>query len=201
MTQVKLCPPAAVRNAEPILAVLRSALPTTGTVLEIASGSGFHVAHFAKAFPGVTWQPSDLNPEARASIAAHIADDALPNVLPPLALDVTVRPWPIASIDAVICINMIHISPWRATEALFAGAGEKLARNAVLFTYGPYVVDGDFIAESNKAFDQDLRNRNPEWGLREVTDIETVADRHGFARVAMVAMPANNFTLVFRKIR
>lgn len=201
MTSIKLCPPAAARNVEPILSVLKTSLPATGTILEIASGSGFHVVRFAEAFSSATWQPSDPDPTARTSIQAHVTDAGLANVLAPLALDVCAEPWPVGEVAAIVCINMIHISPWRATEALFTGACQRLARNGVLFTYGPYVVDGDFIAESNKAFDRDLRGRNPEWGLREVADIEALADRCGFTRSAMIAMPANNFSLVFRKTR
>lgn len=201
MTPIKICPPAAQRNVQPILNVLTSALPAAGRFLEIASGSGFHIANFARAFPGADWQPSDPDPAQRASIVAHIADSALENVRQPLALSVEDRPWPVTRVDAVICINMIHISPWRSSEALFAGASDVLGRNGVLFTYGPYIIDGDFIADSNKAFDHDLRQRNPDWGLRELRDLEALADRAGFMLAATIAMPANNFSLVFRKRR
>ena len=201
MDSAKKSPTAAQRNLEPILGVLRSALPQSGHFLEIASGSGYHVANFARAFPRAVWQPSDPDAAARASITAHMEDGELPNVLAPLALSVESRPWPVIGIDAVLCINMIHISPWPATEALFGGAGEALDRNGILFTYGPYVIDGDFIADSNKAFDADLKQRNPAWGLRELRDIETFAERGNFMLAATVAMPANNFALVFRKLR
>ena len=194
-------PPAAQRNLQPILTVLQSALPRQGRFLEIASGSGYHVVNFARAFPDVVWQPSDPDAAARASIAAHIAAEAPPNVLAPLALDAEVQPWPVKAADAVLCINMIHISPWSATKALFAVASDLLERNGVLFTYGPYIIDGDFQADSNIAFDQSLKARNPAWGMRDVNDIDTLAGDVGFARVAMVAMPANNFSLVFRKRR
>jgi SAM-dependent methyltransferase len=191
--------PASVRNAEPILAVLRRVLPPQGRVLEIASGSGYHAATFAAGLPGLTWQPSDLDPTNIESIAAYVAAARLANLRMPLVLDVTQRPWPPTDADALVCINMIHIAPWAATEGLFAGAGEVLAGGGVLFTYGPYILRGDFLAESNVAFDASLRARNPTWGLREVDDVAALAERHGFALPEIVPMPANNLSLVFRK--
>lgn len=196
-----LVPPAAQRNLQPILEVLRSALPQQGRFLEIASGSGFHIVNFAAAFPQAMWQPSDPDAGARGSIAAHRDAANRENLLPPVELNVERRPWPVSAADAVLCINMIHISPWTATEALFAGAAEVLPVNGVLFTYGPYIVDGDFIADSNIEFDKSLRTKNPTWGLRELNDVDAVASANGFVRAAKVAMPANNFALVFRKRR
>jgi cyclopropane fatty-acyl-phospholipid synthase-like methyltransferase len=201
MTGAKHCPPAAQRNVEPIISVLRSALPGRGRVLEIASGSGYHVVRFAAAFPDLHWQPSDPGADARASIALHRADAGLGNVGEPLDLPVESRPWPVSNVDAIVCINMIHIAPWAATTHLFAGAAEVLPHDGVVFAYGPFILDGDYIADSNRAFDLDLKARNPAWGLREVRDVETVAERHGFRRIATVAMPANNLSLVFRRVR
>ncbi len=187
--------PAAERNRDPILSVLGRVLPTQGRVLEIASGTGQHVVHFARKLPHLSWQPTDLDAEALASIRAYVADAKLPNLLPPLPLDVR-DPWPDA--DAVVCINMIHISPLSATEALFRGAG-KLPPGAPLVTYGPYTIDGEHTAPSNAAFDASLRARNPEWGVRDLSDLQDLAQRNGLALEERVAMPANNFTLVWRR--
>lgn len=181
-----------------MIEALRTALPERGLVLEIASGSGFHAAHFARAFPHLTWQPSDPDETARASIAAHAADEKLPNLRTPLALDVT-QPWPINAAEAVLCINMIHISPWAATLALFAGAAKILKSGTPLITYGPYILHGDFRGEGNVSFDASLKSRNPDWGLREVDDVAQVAAQHGFTLEEIVPMPANNLTLVWRK--
>ena len=197
-----LAPPAAVRNADPITDVLARALAPVrakhGLVLEIAAGSGYHAAHFARAFPELIWQPSDPDPQQRASIAAHVAATGLANLRAPLALDVR-APWPIGQADAVICINMIHISPWAATLALFKGAAAVLPQEGVLVTYGPYSISGDFMADSNVAFDQSLKARNPEWGIRDVVDVSRIAEDNGFALMETVRMPANNLTLVFRR--
>ncbi|MDX2224721.1 MAG: DUF938 domain-containing protein [Rhodospirillaceae bacterium] len=187
------------RNAQPILDVLRSALPPRGLVLEIAAGSGFHAATFAAALPGVTWQPTDADAAMRASIEAHRAEMGLSNLRPALALDVIAWPWPVMQVDAIVCINMIHISPWSACTALFGGASRVLDHDGVLFTYGPYRVDGDWRGEGNQAFDRSLRARNPDWGIRELREIEALAADQGFVLAATVAMPANNLSLVFRK--
>ena len=193
-------PPAAVRNAGPILDVLTKVFAPPGftgnRLLEIAAGSGYHAAAFAGAFPALTWQPSDPDAAARASIAAYIVDTGLANLQPPLALDVLEEVWPIAATDAVLCINMIHISPWEATLALFRGARRLKAELVV--TYGPYSIDGDLLAESNVAFDQSLRIRNAAWGIREVKDVARVAADHGFRHDESHRMPANNLMLVFR---
>lgn len=187
--------PAAERNAAPILAVLERVLPPRGVVLEIASGTGQHAVYMARALPAIEWQPSDPQESARASIAAWRAEAALPNLRAPIALDV-LQPWPIAHADAIVCINMIHISPWAAAEALFAGAARVLAPGAVLVTYGPYLVDG-VTAPSNEAFDRSLRARNAAWGVREVRDLERSAS--GFTLAEVVAMPANNHSLVWTR--
>jgi SAM-dependent methyltransferase len=193
-----LSAPAAARNRAPILEVLKAQLPERGTVLEIASGSGEHAAWFAAALQAITWQPSDLSAQALRSIAAWRGAASLPNLLAPVALDVTAPEWPIAAADAIVCINMIHIAPWRAAEGLVAGAARLLPAGAPLVLYGPFR-EGGSTAPSNAAFDQDLRTRNGEWGVRELDAVTALAARHGFTRTARVAMPANNLSLVFRK--
>ncbi len=195
----KQTPPAAVRNTPFLVDVLKLALPQQGLVLEIASGSGYHAAAFAQTFPHLTWQPTDPDADACDSISAYVAEMKLMNVRYPLAMDVTALPWPVAAADAILCINMIHISPWAATEALFKGAAQILKADAPLITYGPYIVQGDYISDSNVAFDQSLKARNPAWGLREVDDVTRIAKENGFTVESMTPMPANNFTLVFRK--
>jgi hypothetical protein len=191
--------PATGRNREPIAAVLTEELPRTGLVLEVASGTGEHAVHFARTFPDLRWQPSDPDPEARASIEAWREEAALPNLLPPLALDATGADWPIERADAVLCINMVHISPVAATEGLLAGAALLLEPGAPLVLYGPYFESAVETAPSNLAFDRDLRSRNPEWGLRSVEWLDELAERAGFRRTRRVAMPAHNLTLVYRK--
>ncbi|RKT21114.1 uncharacterized protein DUF938 [Paraburkholderia sp. RAU2J] len=192
--------PSAERNREPILAVLRDALPATGRVLEIASGTGQHAMCFAGALPGLDWQPSDADADARASIAAWIAHEGLRNVRAPLALDVHQPDWGVdAALDAVVCINMIHISPWSAAEALFAGASRRLVDGGVLYLYGPYKRGGAHTAPSNDAFDQQLRSRDPEWGVRDMETVIALGASVGLVCDEPIAMPANNFSLVFRK--
>lgn len=191
--------PAVARNRDPILEVLRRVLPARGFVLEIASGTGEHAIHFAGALPGLTWQPSDPNANARSSIAAWRRSAALANMLPPIALDVTSQRWPVERADAVVCINMIHIAPWRAAEGLMAGAARVLSAGGVLFLYGPYKEAGRHTAPSNEAFDADLRARNPEWGVRDLDDVKALADQNGFDFAERVAMPANNLSVVFRR--
>lgn len=195
-----LTSPATVRNRDPILAVLREALAPEASVLEVASGAGEHAVWMARGLPGVTWRPSDPDPRARASIAAWRDAEALPNLEPPLALDAgDPATWPAGPFDAVVCINMVHISPWAATAGLISGAGRVLRPGGVLFLYGPYVEDGVETAPSNLAFDADLRRRNPDWGLRRLQDVEALALTQGFALVRRVGMPANNLSLVFER--
>ena len=191
--------PSAERNREPILAVLERVLPATGTVLEIASGTGQHAIHFAAALPDLVWQPSDLDGEARASIAAWTAHSGLTNVRPPLAIDVRDASWGIEAAAAIVCINMIHISPWASAQALIAGAGRLLGPGGVLFLYGPYRRGGVHTAPTNAAFDEQLRRRNPAWGVRDMEAVVALAASEGFTCDEPVAMPANNFSLVFRK--
>jgi SAM-dependent methyltransferase len=191
--------PAAARNRKPIRDVLSRVLPAAGRVLEIASGSGEHAVHFARAFPALTWQPSDPSAEARASIAAWRAEAKLENLAPPLALDVSDAAWPevAGGAEAIVCINMVHISPWQATLGLFAGAARVLGPGGVLYLYGPYRFAGVYTAESNAAFDRSLRARDPSWGVRDLDDLTAVARGHGFALADTVAMPANNHSLIF----
>lgn len=188
--------PATLRNREAIAAVLVEELTVRGLVLEIASGSGEHVAHFARELPGHSWQPSDPDASARASIAAWC--EGLANVLPPLDLDAASDHWPIDRADAVLCINMVHISPWAATLGLLAGAARLLPRGAPLIVYGPFLREGVPLAPSNAAFDESLKARDPRWGLRSVEAIRDAA--LGLALDRVVEMPANNLTLVFRRV-
>lgn len=195
--------PAAARNREPIADVLALELPAAGTVLEVASGTGEHVVHFAARFPHLTWQPSDPDEASRASIAARSAEAALPNVLPnilpPLALDASSAGWPVASADAVLCINMVHISPLEATHGLLAGCARLLPPGAPLVLYGPWVEDGVETAASNLAFEQWLKGRDPRFGLRHTSWMDELAAAHGFRRAGRHAMPANNIMLIYRR--
>jgi hypothetical protein len=194
---VRRTAPAAERNKEPILDVLKRVLPARGLVLEIAGGTGQHVAHFARAFPALEWQPTETDGTSLASISAWC--DGLANVRPPLVLDVGQPTWPVPAADAIVCINMIHISPWQTTLDLLAGAERLLGKDGVLFLYGPYRRNGAHTTPSNEAFDADLRRRNPEWGVRDIETVENVARGHGFTLREVVAMPANNFSVVFTK--
>jgi hypothetical protein len=191
--------PAAERNKEPILEVLRRWLPARGTVLEIASGTGQHVTHFAKAFPSLSWQPTEIEVEQHDSIVAWIDFEKLGNVRRPFALDVGRHPWPIDDAEAVICINMVHISPWQATLDLMTGSARVLGENGILFLYGPYRRSGGHTAPSNAAFDADLRSRNPEWGVRDLEAVTDAARHVGLTFCEAVPMPANNFSVIFRK--
>ena len=213
--------PATQRNRRPIVEVLKDHLPTTGVVLEIASGTGEHACFFANHLPHLQWLPSDINELSLRSIADWRSQIELPNLYPPILLDVTQSPWtieqesiPIPSpplapdprltvpqirthIQAIVNINMIHISPWSACEGLFAGAGRILPQGGVLYLYGPFKRDGAHTAPSNAAFDQSLRSRNPEWGIRDLDQVTAVAKEHGLSRQAVIPMPANNFSVIF----
>ena len=191
--------PATLRNRDAIAAMLADWLPETGTVLEVASGSGEHVVHFAAAFPHLDWQPSDPDPAGLTSIAAYRAEAGLANIAPPRALDASAPEWPIHRVDAVLCINMVHISPWQATLGLFAGAARLLAAGAPLILYGPYIEPDVPTAASNLAFDASLRARDPAWGLRDIDAVKGAAADAGFVFVERRAMPANNLMLLFRK--
>ena len=195
--EVTLIAPAAERNKGPILTVLKRVLPARGLVLEIASGTGQHVIHFAQCMPRLTWQPSDPDPELRSSIRAWIAQPGVSNARAPLELDVCRQPWPVSA-DAVVCINMIHIAPWAATTALMAGAARLLPTTGVLVLYGPYRREERHTAPSNEAFDRQLRASNPDWGVRDLEAVSEAATSHGLALRDVVAMPANNPRIVFR---
>ena len=192
----RLHSPSAARNRDPILAALRPALPRAGLLLEVASGSGEHAAHLAAALPGLQFQPTDPRPEALASIDAWCG--GLPNVRPALALDATWPAWPVEAADVVLCINMVHISPWAAAQGLVSGAARLLPLGGLLALYGPFVQRGQPVAPGNAAFDADLRGRNPAWGLRAVEDVAALAAAAGFGTPATVAMPANNLFVFFR---
>ena len=195
----------ALRNRGPILEVLQRHLPTSGTVLEIASGSGEHVAHFAPALPHLVFQPSDPDRAARASIAARIEQEKLKNVREPLDLDAGAGDWRLpaeiaGSLAAILCINMIHASPWRATLGLLRGAGNALRAQGLLYLYGPYR-RGGHTAPSNEEFERDyLRVRNPEWGVRNLEDVIAEATAQQLALAEIVEMPANNLSVLLRRM-
>lgn len=197
--ETKRYAPATERNRNAIIAVLERVLPNSGTVLEIASGTGEHVVAFARAFPSVVWQPSDPDPSALASIEAWRAEVALPNLNAAVHIDAAADTWSVAKADAILCINMIHISPWIAAMGLFAGAARTLDTGGILLLYGPYLRAGIETAPSNMAFNRSLRERNPEWGLRSVETVVAQAAKQALALEDITEMPANNLTLIFRK--
>jgi hypothetical protein len=187
------------RNAEPIAAVLADLLPPQGLVLEVASGTGEHVLHFARRFPALDWQPSDPDPVALRSIEAWRSGAGLGNLRPPIRLDASEAGWPTKAADAIMCINMVHISPWAATEGLMRGAALLLRSGAPLILYGAYRRAGVSTAPSNEAFDRSLRSRNPAWGLRDLETVQGEAEANGLTLEAVHEMPANNLILVFRR--
>jgi uncharacterized protein DUF938 len=190
--------PAALRNREPIAEVLRSWLPDSGLVLELASGTGEHAVYFAERFPSLDWQPSDIHADALGSIDAWREAVALANLRPPIALDASAADWPIARADAVLSINMVHISPWTAALGLLAGSARILPSGRPLVLYGPWIRDGTATEASNLDFDSDLKRRNPEWGLRKVEDFAAAGQRD-FELVETRPMPANNLMLLLRR--
>jgi SAM-dependent methyltransferase len=196
---VKRHAPATERNREPILAVLRPLLPAGSTVLEVASGSGEHACFFAAALPEVIWQPSDRDAEGLASIESYRIEAGLANLRAPLLVDASAEAWPIARASAVVAINMIHIAPWAACEGLVRGAARLLGEGGVLYLYGPYRITGEPFAPSNEAFDASLRGRDPAWGVRKLDDVTALAAAAGFTREAVIAMPANNHSVVLRR--
>ncbi len=195
--------PSAARNAAPILAALRPRLPASGRALEVASGTGQHIVAFAGAFPGLDWTPSDPDPAARASIAAHVAEAGLANLHPPLDLDVTDPAWPEAveaGLEVMVAVNLLHISPWTATLGLLSGAGRLLAPDGRrLFIYGPFSRGGDYLSESNVRFDASLRYRDPAWGVRDVDDVAGAARGEGLDLAEVVEMPTNNLMLMLKR--
>ena len=194
---MKLSSPAAARNAPAIAGVLARWLPPSGLVLEVASGTGEHALHFARAFPRIRWQPSDPEPDARASIAAWRRNEGLANLLPPIEVDAASPVWPITDAEAIVCINMVHISPWVATTGLLASAARLLRAGAPLILYGPYRRSGVPTAPSNEAFDASLKARDPSWGLRSVEAVAGAAC--GFALEELIEMPAENIMLLLRR--
>jgi cyclopropane fatty-acyl-phospholipid synthase-like methyltransferase len=190
--------PSTARNREPILEVLRPRLPAGARVLEVASGAGEHAVFLAGALPGVAWRPSDRDDEALASIAAWRAAAGLPNLAAPRRLDAAdAASWPEGPFEAVVCINMIHISPWAACRGLMAGAGRVLASGGRLFLYGPFLEADVETTASNLAFDQSLKARDPAWGLRDLAAVTALASAHGLGFAERIAMPANNLIVVF----
>jgi hypothetical protein len=192
--------PSTARNRDPILQALLPRLPAAGLVLEIAAGAGEHAVHIAAACPGLQWLPTDPDPGALVSIAAWREHAALPNLLAPVRLDASEpEGWPVDRADAMVNINMIHISPWAATQGLMRGAGRVLPSGGPLFLYGPYFEADVEPAPGNLAFDASLKARNPQWGVRNLDDVAGVAAEHGLQLAERIAMPANNLTVVFRK--
>ena len=195
----RLHAPATQRNRGPILEVLMRLLPSDGTVLEIASGTGEHAAWFAQHLRPLVWQPSDADPEMRASIDAHAQAQGVRTIQPAIELDVRRAPWPVRHADAVVCINLIHIAPWAAAQGLFQGAAALLPAGAPLLLYGPFTRGGEHTADSNASFDASLRANDPSWGVRDLDDVDALAASHGFQPSEVVAMPANNLTVAYLK--
>ncbi len=194
-----LVSPSAERNRAPISKVLSQVLPESGVVLEVGSGTGQHVVHFARAMPNLIWQPSERDDDCLRSIVAWLLVEQLPNVRPPLHLDVSASPWPITSAAALVCINMIHIAPWSATEALFHGGEGLLSGGGVVCLYGPFRRQGRQTSPSNESFDALLRRQDPDWGVRDLDEVARLADRAGFDLLQTHEMPSNNLTVAFRK--
>jgi SAM-dependent methyltransferase len=199
MSDPRRSAPHVARNAAPIAEVLAAVLPERGLALEVASGTGEHILHLARTFPKLLWQPSDPEPAALRSIEAWRTEAGLFNLLPAVPLDARAAAWPVAEADAILCINMIHISPWAATAGLMRGAGRLLAPGAPLYLYGAYRQTGVETAPSNEAFDANLRARDPEWGVRALDEVVAEAERNGLALDQVVPMPANNLSVVLRK--
>ncbi len=197
----RLTSPAVARNRDPILDVLRRMLPARGLVLEVASGTGEHAAYFSQRMPGLVWQPTDADPANMRSIAAWTSEAGSFNLMPPLLLDAAEpSTWPVRSADAILAVNLIHIAPWDAAAGLLAGAASILSAGGPLILYGPYREGGRHTAESNAAFDAELRARNPNWGVRDLAELAELAALNGLALRERVAMPANNLAVTFRRL-
>ena len=198
--------PATERNRDHIFQVLSELLPRSGFVLEIASGSGEHGVTFQERFPNIYWQTSDPDPLNRKSIRAWIKYKGLLNTMPdPIDLDVENRPWPLMpqlriSLEVIVCINLIHISPWRCTQSLFEEAGSLLHPDQILMIYGPFKINGKHTSESNVRFDECLKSQNPSWGIRDLSTVCTLADNNGLKNKQIIEMPANNFSVIFQKV-
>lgn len=201
----RLHAPATQRNRDPILDVLRDVLPKSGTVLELASGSGEHIIHFAECLPELNWQPSDLDTEALASIEAWRHLSKHPNLLPPIALDVTADVWDLphemGDLVGMLAINLIHISPWDACEGLIQGAAARISSDGILYFYGPFKRNGRHTAASNQSFDDMLRRHDPEWGVRDLDAVAEHAGHFGLALDRIIEMPSNNLSVIFRHHR
>jgi SAM-dependent methyltransferase len=195
----RIVSPSAERNKQPIAEVLTRVLPTQGDVLEVSSGTGQHAVHFARAMPHIRWQPTEKDADGLTSIARWMAEAGLPNVNAPIHLDVHDETWPVAGVAAVVCINMIHIAPPSATEALLRGAAGVLPPGGILFLYGPYRRDGRHTSPGNEAFDKSLKASNPQWGVRDLEHVADLAASAGFELQEICDMPANNLSVVFRK--
>ena len=195
----RLASPSAARNREPIAQVLSQVLPQSGLVLEVGSGTGEHVVHFARTMPHLTWQPSEQDEACVRSISAWVAVEAQANVRPPFYLDVTDAQWPIAAADAVTSINMIHIAPWSVAQALLRGASRILPSAGLLCLYGPFRVAGKDTSASNRAFEAQLRAINSGWGVRDLDEVSSEASAANLEFVQTFEMPANNIIVVFRK--
>jgi hypothetical protein len=191
--------PATLRNRDAIIAVLQEVLPDSGTVLEIASGTGEHAVYFGEKFPELTWQPSDPDPDGCRSIAAWTKRAGVGNVLPPLQLDALALRWDIEKPSAILCINMVHIAPWEASIGLFEKAALLLESGSSFYLYGPYFRGDAPTAQGNLDFDRSLKSRNLRWGIREVADMDALATKNGFTRTDLVEMPANNLSLIYRR--
>lgn len=193
--------PATLRNRDPILEVLKRTLPQAGVLLEVASGTGEHAAFIAPRLPkGLMWQPSEARVDALADIDIQTSDARASCVRPAIVLNASDSAWPISAADAVFCCNMIHIAPWTAAEGLFAGSSRILADAAPLILYGPFKRHGMHTAPSNQSFDDGLRARDSGWGVRCLdTEVMPLAEQSGFAVDEIVAMPANNLTVIFRR--
>jgi hypothetical protein len=197
--EAKRFAPATVRNRDAIAAVLAEVLPQTGAVLEIASGTGEHIVHFAGIFSKLSWQPSDQEAAGLASISAWTAESGLSNIRQPVRIDASEGEWPAVAANAILCINMLHIAPWTAAQGLFAGAARLLSTGEPLYLYGPFREVGVPTAESNETFDASLKSRNPTWGLRQLEDVVALAEKNGLELERRIGMPANNLSLVFRR--
>ena len=191
--------PSAERNRHEILPALKAVLPASGLILEIASGTGQHAVHFGPHFPAAQWQPSDRTEKSLASIRAWAAEASLPNLLDPIELDVTWSEWPVKAADAIVNINMLHISPWQACDALMAGAERTLKAGAPLFYYGAFIRKDRETAPSNLEFSRSLTERNPQWGVRQLEDVIAVAESHSLALEEVLDMPNNNYSAIFRR--
>ena len=198
---VKKYAPATIKNRDSILEVLEYILPKNGLVLEIASGSGEHATYFASRLKSLTWQPSEPSHECRTSISSWAEETQSLNLLPPLDLNVLVNPWPIKYANAIVCINLIHIASWAVTKNLMSGAARTLRMGGILYLYGPFKIGGEHTAISNKLFDESLKKRNAQWGVRDLSKVIYEAKTHGLTHVQSIQMPANNQSIVFVQTR